>query len=48
MLDETEKGVAKVKRPPKEAVIEWILRAQQKIEETNIIIKKVFLSGWNH
>ena len=43
MLDETEKGVAKVKCPPKEAVIEWILRAQQKIEEKNIIVKKSFL-----
>ena len=37
--------MSKVKCPPKEAVIEWILRAQEKIEEKSMIpvIKKSFL-----
>ena len=48
MIEETDKGVTKVKRPPKEAVIEWILKAQEKIEEKSMIIKKSFFSGWNH
>ena len=43
MIEETDKGVTKVKRPPKEAVIEWILKAQEKIEEKSMIIKKSFL-----
>ena len=43
MIDETDKGVSKVRCPPKEAVIEWILQAQQKIEERSMIIKKSFL-----
>ena len=43
MIEETDKGVSKVKCPPKEAVIEWILRAQEKIEEESMIIKKSFL-----
>ena len=45
MIEETDKGVSKVKCPPKEAVIEWILRAQEKIEEKSTIIKKSVFSG---
>ena len=43
MIEETDKGVSKRKRPPKESLVEWILRAQELIERRNIIIKKTFL-----
>ena len=43
MIEETDKGVSKVRCPPKQIVIEWILRAQEKIEEKSMIIKKSFL-----
>ena len=41
MIEETDKGVTKVKHPPKEAVIEWTI-AQEKIEEMSMAIKKSF------
>ena len=40
MIEETDKGVSKLKRPPKESLVDWILRAQELIER---IIKKSFL-----
>ena len=43
MIEETDNGVKKVKRPPKEAVMEWILKAQEKIEEKSMVIKQSFL-----
>ena len=41
IIEETDTGVSK-SCPPQEAVIEWILRAQEKIEEKSMIIKKYF------
>ena len=42
MIEETDKGVLKVKHPPKESLINWILRVQEQIERRNTIINKSF------
>ena len=43
MIEESDKSVSKVKPPPKESLINWILKAQETIESKNSIIKKSFL-----
>ena len=43
MIEESDKGVSKVQPPPKESLINWILRAQEIIESRDSIIKKSFL-----
>ena len=43
MIEQTDTGVPKVKPPPKESLINWIMRVQEIIESNNSIIKKSFL-----
>ena len=43
MIDDTDKDTSKPRPPPKEALIEWILKAQEIIESKDMIIRKSFL-----
>ena len=43
MVAEADKGVSKIKPPPKLNLLEWIKAAQEKIESKGTIVSKSFL-----
>ena len=43
MVAEADKGVSKIKPPPKSNLLEWIKAAQEKIESKGTIVSKSFL-----
>ena len=43
MVQEADKGVSKIKPPPKSNLLEWIKAAQEKIESKGTIVSKSFL-----
>ena len=43
MVAEADKGVSKIKPPPKSNLLEWIKAAQEKIESKGTIVKKSFM-----
>ena len=45
MIEETDRGVSQVKHPPKEAVVECNLIAQENVKGKSMTFKKFFLEA---